>query len=95
MGQVIIKRKRELKCKLKHKASKVYLNHKIKKFNKKYNMKYYEHSQKKETKEYQYRPDIVKITYIGTEKNINLKKNLKYSYIYKGVPGGWYYDSNG
>ena len=98
MGQAIIKRKHKLKHKLKHKASKLYLNHKIKKFNKKFNenIKYYEPSREKKTKKkYPFRPYVVKIKHIGGGQKINPRKHIKYSYIYKGVPGGWYYDPRG
>tara|TARA_B110000444_G_C18224144_1_gene315776 strand:- start:91 stop:384 length:294 start_codon:yes stop_codon:yes gene_type:complete len=97
MGQAIIKRKHKLKHKLKHNASTLYLNHKIKKFNKKYNqnIKYYETMQKKETKKYPFRPYVVRITHIGGGQKIVPRKYIRYSYIYKGIPGGWYYDPRG
>jgi hypothetical protein len=40
-------------------------------------------------KEYPFRPDLVKITKLDGSP---LEKMPKYSYVYKGVPGGWYFD---
>ena len=67
------------------------------KFSRKKNKNYYNDSNKiKKTKkqkivikEYPFRPDLVKITKLDGSP---LEKMPKYSYVYKGVPGGWYFD---
>lgn len=64
------------------------LKRKTKKINK--------YSEKKNKKrncyEYKFKPEVVTITYNNKygHKVINGDR-VKYSYIYKGVPGGWYF----
>lgn len=41
-------------------------------------------------KEYKFNPNVVKIKYYVNGKETYPPKNLTYSYIYKGVPGGWH-----
>tara|TARA_X000000368_G_C22540307_1_gene497428 strand:- start:130 stop:411 length:282 start_codon:yes stop_codon:yes gene_type:complete len=72
-----------------------------KKFNKKYNKNYDSFKVKKHTKKtyfdkYPYKPELVKITIIKpNEPNYYMIRNpkIKYSYIFEGVPGGWYIEN--
>ena len=92
MGSSISKQKN----KLRYKVTKINLNRAIKKYNIKYgkNISYskLEYIQNKGTikkKKYKFKPEIVKIRYINSSMG-HITPNLKYSYVYKGVPGGWY-----
>jgi hypothetical protein len=96
MGSSISKQKNNLR----YKVTKINLNRAIKKYNKKYdkNISYYNPKYKKnqkiiKKKRYKFTPEMVNIKYINSQME-NLSPNLKYSYVYKGVPGGWYYDIN-
>ena len=88
----------KLKKKIMNKLKTLHLNYEIKRYNRKYNkdIKLYD-IQKKQQKKicaediYPFKPCIVKIKYYKNGKRIYQKNNIKYSYVYKGVPGGWYY----
>lgn len=45
---------------------------------------------RKKRKKYSIKPGVVKVTVYDGSGKINYNIKPKYSYIYKGVPGGWY-----
>jgi hypothetical protein len=92
MGSSISKQKNNLR----YKVTKINLNRAIKKYNKKYDknisyskLEYIQNKGKIKRKKYKFKPEIVKIRYINSSME-HITPNLKYSYVYKGVPGGWY-----
>ena len=70
-----------------------------KRFNKKYNENYDPFKIKINKKtyfdKYPYKPEVVKVTIIKPNKPNYYTKTpkLKYSYIFQGVPGGWYIEN--
>tara|TARA_X000000368_G_C23022200_1_gene708494 strand:- start:218 stop:490 length:273 start_codon:yes stop_codon:yes gene_type:complete len=87
------------------KVVKIYTERQIMKYNKKYNGKYKEknHNDKYNddfdniyydnnynNKKYHFNPNAVKLRYLDTNSK-HLTPEIKHSYVYKGVPGGWYY----
>lgn len=80
------------------KAAKMYEKRKINAYNKKYNKNYkynkniysiyndnYENNYKKQ---YKFNSKAVKLRYLDTNSK-HLTPEIKHSYVYKGVPGGW------
>jgi hypothetical protein len=84
------------------KVVKIYTERQIMKYNKKYNEKYndnkyndkfdniYYDNNYNNKKKYHFNPNAVKLRYLDTNSK-HLTPEIKHSYVYKGVPGGWYY----
>jgi len=63
----------------------------ILKKNKHNKTKMYSNKKNKSGYNYKIKPEVVKIIYYNEHGNkVCPGENVKYSYIYKGVPGGWY-----
>ena len=68
-------------------GNKIYNNYKK---TKKQQIEQYPKEKVKKRKIYKFKPEVVKVTVYDGSGKINYDIKPKYSYIYKGVPGGWY-----